>query len=212
MLRMEMDTIGKVGRDHPQPSPVMNWMLNGFELLLMGGIAAAFARGQAGRDGALGADILEGPDAGRVRVVAIERMAGDVAPEHFIVGALHDALVRIEALLVEDGHQAQAGALEFVGGGVDLLEGSLAQRIDLIAEHVGHGQVGLLDHAIVRDAHADGRVHENLFEIDGKWLGHGVAANVRLVPRTWRDRRTGDTMLHCARYFYRIVWPISAAL
>ncbi|MCY1245319.1 hypothetical protein D9M72_584610 [compost metagenome] len=71
-----------------------------------------------------------------------------MAPEQFPAGALHDALVRVHAALAHDWHDARAGALEFVGGGVKHLEGLAQQRLARGAENAADLLVAVLDHAL----------------------------------------------------------------
>jgi len=79
--------------------------------------ASASAKGWVCEASALRAQVLEGPDARLVRRRAVERTPAHVAPEHLAVGALHDAVVGVVALGVEDRRHARAEPLVFVGRG-----------------------------------------------------------------------------------------------
>ena len=83
----------------------------------------AFAGRQRGAHRPACAQVLEAPDARRVRVGRVQRASGHVAPESLALEAavhpLHDALVGVGATAPEDGHDALAGAFVFVGAGVE---------------------------------------------------------------------------------------------
>ncbi|MNT51040.1 hypothetical protein D3C72_1879880 [compost metagenome] len=83
-----------------------------------------------------------------MRRFAAQGPAGDVAPEQFPVGPLHDPFVRIHALGVHDRRDAGAGALELVGGGVEHLERLAQQRLARSAEDAADFFVAVLDHAL----------------------------------------------------------------
>jgi hypothetical protein len=96
----------------------------------------ALARRQFGLHRPLRAQVLERPDARFVRRLAVERAAGDVAPEHLAAGALHDAVVGVVALGVEDRRHARAQPLVFVGAGVQHHERLPDQHLAREAEHL----------------------------------------------------------------------------
>ncbi|MNT65801.1 hypothetical protein D3C72_2038100 [compost metagenome] len=85
-----------------------------------------------------------------------------MAPEHLAVGALHDAVVGIQALRAHDGGNAPAQALELVGAGVEDLEGLVDHQLARSAEH-GTDLFVAVDHdAAVRNHQAHGRHLEGL--------------------------------------------------
>jgi hypothetical protein len=106
--------------------------------------------------GRLRAQVLEGPDARLVRLLAIQRAAGHVAPEDFAAGALHDAVVGVAALGVQDGRHARAQALVFVGARIEHHEGLAGEQLARPAEHVAQLDVAVHNGAVARDAESHG--------------------------------------------------------
>src|SRR2546429_317126 len=78
------------------------------------------------------------------------------APERFAVGALHDAVVRVETPGVENGRDARAQPLVLVGAGVEDLEGLADQHLARGLEHLADLAVAVDHGAIARDHEADG--------------------------------------------------------
>src|SRR5437899_107721 len=95
-----------------------------------------------------------------------------MAPEQFLIGAFHDAFIRIKSLGIHDRNNAAASAFEFIRAWIQYLQGMSGQGIALVAEHVGQGVVAGIDNAVLRHAHTNRRMHENIFVVDNWKYAH----------------------------------------
>lgn len=143
--------------------------LLGCQALQQAGRDFALASGQVGLDGTALAQVFQGPDAGRVRLGAVERAARDMAPEHLAIGALHDAVVGIEALGVQDGLHVGAQALVLFGAWVQYAERLPDQHLARGTEHAAQ-MVVAIDHVAVAGHHHPDWGH---FKCETIVNGHG---------------------------------------
>lgn len=91
------------------------------------------------------------------RVRAVQRTAGDVAPEQRAVLESHDPLVAVHAGIAHHRQAEVADMGELVEGRVQRRQGLAHQFTDVIAEHASEGFVADFDHAIPGHAHAHRR-------------------------------------------------------
>ena len=107
----------------------------------------AFAGG-LGLHGALGAQVFKTPDARFMGRIAVQRAARDMAPEDFAVGTLHDAVVGVVALGVENGLHVRAQALILVCAWIQYLERLADEDLARSAKHLADVPVAV-DHGAV---------------------------------------------------------------
>jgi 3-oxoacid CoA-transferase subunit A len=146
------------------------------------------------------AQVLERPDAGLVRGVAVQRAAGDVAPEQLAARPLHDAVVRVVPAGVEDGGHPGAESLVLVGARIEHLERLPDEQFPVGSEHVAKLLVAVHNGTVAREHQADRgqvechcvvNVHRaNLYGILRNTLSSIVAAFRPLEPDQTTEQET----------------------
>ena len=147
----------------------------------------ALARGQLELQPALGRQVLEAPDAGRVRRARVECAAGHMAPEQLAgvrtADPLHDAVVGVAAAAVETGQDALAGPFELGTRGVEHLEAAADDGVARGAEHLEQCLVAVDHQALARDDEPDRRlVERNAVIREGRRGGQSGPQGLREHP------------------------------